>query len=164
MTDDKVKSLRANQTTAERLLWAQLRKKRVGSLRFRRQFRIGRFVVDFVCLPARLIIEVDGPSHDMTFEADQERTRWLETQEFRVLRVRNEDVRSNLEGVVRAIETELAARPLPLAPSRKSLHSDPRGARDRGGRGEHPWPFLPNNSESRSPPTDVRPPNSNDDA
>lgn len=135
MIDAKVQALRANQTEAERLLWAQLRKKRVGGLRFRRQFRIGHFIVDFVCLPARLIVEVDGPSHDMTFEADQIRTRWLEAQEFRVMRLRNEEVRSNLEGVVRTIEAELAARPLPLAPSRR-------------GRGEHPWAIRAPNSDN----------------
>jgi very-short-patch-repair endonuclease len=125
VTDSKVKFLRVNQTAAELLLWAQLRKKRVGSVRFRRRFRIGPYIVDFACLAARLIVEVDGPSHDMTFAADERRTQFLEEQEFRVLRVRNKDVRSNLEGVVKTIELAIAARPLPQAPSRKGRGEKP---------------------------------------
>jgi very-short-patch-repair endonuclease len=69
MTDDYVQHLRANATRAETLLWHQLRRKRVAELRFRRQFRLGRYIVDFVCLPARLVIEVDGASHDLTCSA-----------------------------------------------------------------------------------------------
>jgi very-short-patch-repair endonuclease len=91
------------------MLWHQLRKKRVGDVRFRRQFPIGTYIVDFVCLPARLIIEVDGPMHDLTFAADQRRTQWLESRGFKVVRFRNEDVLRNLDGVVAMIEMELAA-------------------------------------------------------
>ena len=110
MADPIAKRLRENQTKAEQLLWHQLRKKRVGQLRFRRQFRLGHYIVDFVCLPARLIIEVDGPSHDQTLEDDERRSRWLESQGFKVIRFRNEDVLRNLDGVVRTIELELVVR------------------------------------------------------
>ena len=106
--DLHVKFLRQNQTGAERLLWHQLRRKRVGHLRFRRQYRLGSYIVDFVCLWARLIVEVDGPHHDLTFENDQRRTRWLESQGFRVIRFSNDDVMGNLEGVVRRIEVGLS--------------------------------------------------------
>jgi len=104
MPDPYVKLLRQQQTAAERLLWHQLRGKRVGGLRFRRQCRLGWYIVDFVCLPARLVVEVDGPSHDQTIEHDERRTRWLESQAFRVIRFSNGDVLANLEGVVRTIE------------------------------------------------------------
>ena len=107
MTDDIVKRLRRNMTKAEHIVWGQLRKKRVGSLRFRRQYRLDSYIVDFVCLPARLIVELDGPQHDLTGEDDDRRTQWLESQNFRVIRFRNEDVVANLEGVIRTIETEL---------------------------------------------------------
>ena len=120
MADRFVRSLRANRTAAEELLWAQLRKKRIAGVRFRRQFRIGKFVVDFVCLSARLIIEVDGTSHELTFDADDLRTNWLQSQRFRVIRFTNDDVRSNLDGVVATIERGLSCpQPLPLSPSRE---------------------------------------------
>jgi very-short-patch-repair endonuclease len=90
MADPHVKFLRQNSTAAETLLWHQLRRKRVGNLRFRRQYRLGRYVVDFVCLTGRLIIEVDGDSHDLTYENDQHRTKWLEGQGFRVIRFSNQ--------------------------------------------------------------------------
>jgi very-short-patch-repair endonuclease len=60
MADPHVKFLRQHATEAETLLWHQLRHKRVGNLRFRRQYRLGGYIVDFVCLATRLIIEVDG--------------------------------------------------------------------------------------------------------
>lgn len=106
--DSRVQLLRRNPTEAERLLWHQLRRKRVAERRFRRQYRLGRYIVDFVCLSARLVVEVDGPYHDLTFDGDQRRTRWLEKQGFRLIRFSNLDVMSNLEGVVRMIEGETA--------------------------------------------------------
>ncbi|MFO1186996.1 MAG: endonuclease domain-containing protein [Alphaproteobacteria bacterium] len=82
MTEPRV-TLCARRTDPERLLWGQLRDKRVEGLRFRRQFPIGPYVVDFACLPARLGIEIDGPSHDLTAEgADAHRTAWLEFAEL----------------------------------------------------------------------------------
>jgi very-short-patch-repair endonuclease len=104
-----VRFLRQNATKAETLLWHQLRRKRVGERRFRRQYPIGRYIVDFVCLPARLIVEVDGASHDLTFEQDEHRTRWLEREGFRVIRFWNRDVMNALDSVVRTIEAELSA-------------------------------------------------------
>jgi very-short-patch-repair endonuclease len=111
MADPHVKFLRQNSTTAETLLWHQLRRKRVGNLRFRRQYRLGGYIVDFVCLAARLIVEVDGDSHDQTYGHDQRRTQWLEGQGFRVIRFWNHEVIDNLEGVVRTIEIELNKAP-----------------------------------------------------
>jgi very-short-patch-repair endonuclease len=108
MADRRVQFLRRNLTEAERLLWHQLRDKRVGGVRFRRQYRLGAYVVDFVCLPARLVIEVDGPSHEFTTGADERRTLWLESQGFRFIRLSNEQVMSNLTGSVQTIEVALA--------------------------------------------------------
>jgi very-short-patch-repair endonuclease len=107
MVDPRVRALRQSQTEAERLLWRQLRGKRVGDLRFRRQYPLGGFIVDFVCLAARLVIEVDGPSHDLTVDADERRTHWLESQGFRVLRFANDQVRYQLPDVVDAITAAL---------------------------------------------------------
>jgi very-short-patch-repair endonuclease len=118
MTSPHVTFLRQNQTQAEQRLWQQLRAKRSTAFRFRRQYPIGNYVVDFVCLAARLIVEIDGESHNHTIEADERRTQWLEAQGFRVIRFMNRDVLKNTEGVVQAIQTELASTP-PPAPSRK---------------------------------------------
>ncbi|MCK6452927.1 MAG: DUF559 domain-containing protein [Alphaproteobacteria bacterium] len=108
-SDDRVRYLRANTTRAEELLWHQLRRKRVAGLRFRRQFRLDHYIVDFVCLSARLIVEVDGPSHEQTVVRDNRRTQWLVRQGFRVIRFRNDEVFDNIEGVVRTIEAALPA-------------------------------------------------------
>jgi len=108
MADRRAQFLRRNLTEAERLLWHQLRDRRVGGVRFRRQYRLGAYVVDFVCLQVRLVIEVDGPSHEFTLEADQRRTEWLENQGFRVIRFTNDQVMKNLSGTIQMIEAALA--------------------------------------------------------
>jgi very-short-patch-repair endonuclease len=105
---EHVKFLRQNQTTAERLLWVQLRAKRVGNIRFRRQHPLGPYVVDFYCHAARLVIELDGESHDLSVAADTHRTAWLKNYGVDVLRFTNRDVNENLEGVVRTIEARLS--------------------------------------------------------
>ena len=96
-------------------MWRQLRGKRIGNRRFRRQYRLGRYIVDFVCLSARLIIEVDGPSHELTVGQDQVRTRWLTGQGFRVIRFSNEDVLFDLDSVVRTIEAEILRSPAEIS-------------------------------------------------
>ncbi|WP_225770596.1 endonuclease domain-containing protein [Inquilinus sp. Marseille-Q2685] len=115
MADSFVRSLRQNPTEAERLLWRQLRGKKIGDLRFRRQFRLGLYVVDFVSLPARLVIEVDGASHELTAEADERRTRWLEGQGFRVIRFTNDQIVDRLPDVVDTIAGVLAGGPTDLS-------------------------------------------------
>jgi very-short-patch-repair endonuclease len=118
MSTSHVTFLRQNQTPAEQRLWQQLRAKRSIPLRFRRQYPIGPYIVDFICLSARLIVEVDGETHDHMIAADQRRTQWLERQGFRVVRFMNGDVLKNTEGIVQAIQNELASTP-PPTPSRK---------------------------------------------
>jgi very-short-patch-repair endonuclease len=97
--------LRARYSDAENKLWQALRRKQICGCRFRRQFPIGPYFADFVCLPARLLIEVDGGQHA---EPDQKRhnlkrTEWLARQNFRVLRFWNGDVLKNTKGVVEVI-------------------------------------------------------------
>ncbi|OWJ68439.1 endonuclease domain-containing protein [Inquilinus limosus] len=110
MADERVQFLRQNQTEAELLLWHQLRDKRVGGARFRRQYRLGAYIVDFVCLSARLVIGVDGASHELTFDGDTRRTLWLEDQGFRVVRFTNEQVMHELSGVVLTIGAVLTGK------------------------------------------------------
>lgn len=120
MTDPVVKKLRENATEAERKLWHHLRRKQVAGLRFRRQYPLGPYIVDFICLPARLIIEVDGGQHGDQAERDAMRTAWLERQGFRVIRFWNNEVLGNIEGVLHDIGAHLSPEtPLPPAPSRE---------------------------------------------
>jgi very-short-patch-repair endonuclease len=107
---NRAAQLRSNATNPERLLWAQLRRKRIFGVRFRRQFRIGVYFVDFVCLPARLVVEVDGGQHDVRRAYDERRTAWLNSQQFDVLRFWNNEVTGNIEGVVDTIKRRVIER------------------------------------------------------
>ena len=97
------RDLRRNLTDAERALWRHLRQRQIAGLKFRRQHPIGRYILDFVCLEARLVIELDGGQHAHRQGADQERTAWLEARGYRVLRFWNTEVFENPEGVMEAI-------------------------------------------------------------
>ncbi len=108
MSDDHVEFLRHHQTRAEHRLWLQLRSKRVANRRFRRQVRLDRYIVDFVCFSLRLIIEADGPSHEATPGQDAVRTRRLEAQGYRVIRFSNEQVMRELDSVVETIRAVIA--------------------------------------------------------
>jgi very-short-patch-repair endonuclease len=78
--------LRTNQTDAEKRLWQALRNRQLAGFKFRRQFPLPPYIADFVCLECRLIVEVDGGQHVEQQEYDDERTRVLLSQGFRVLR------------------------------------------------------------------------------
>ena len=92
-------------TPAETLLWRYIKAHRVDRLGFRRQVPIGAYIFDFVCHSTRLIIELDGESHDFASQlvGDQRRDAWAVAQGYAVLRFDNEDVLTNLEGVVEMI-------------------------------------------------------------
>jgi len=108
------KRLRHEMTNAERVLWGEVRAHRLSGFKFKRQEPLGVYVVDFVCYEARLIIELDGGHHANQQEADAERTLWLESSGFRVIRFWNNDVLSNIAEVMQEIEREITA-PLPLS-------------------------------------------------
>ena len=100
---DRARTLRQTETPPEELLWLALRNGQIGGLKFRRQHPVGPYVVDFYCHAAKLVVEVDGMSHDEKLASDTERTRYLEEQGSRVLRVTNEDVMHDLDAVTREI-------------------------------------------------------------
>lgn len=108
-------------TDAERTLWSHLRRKQLG-YRFRRQVPFGRYIADFVCFDRRLILEVDGGHHADQMAQDDERTTWLESLGFRVLRFWNSQVLQETEGVLEAIMDALrpARRPKHPGPSKKT--------------------------------------------
>lgn len=105
--------LRKNSTDVERLLWRHLRAGRFAGYRFRRQQPLGPYVVDFACFEARLVIELDGGQHADQEEADKIRDQWLNGQGFQVLRFWNNEVLTNLEGVLQCIHAALPPSPLP---------------------------------------------------
>lgn len=106
MNTAKAKELRRNSTDAERVLWRQLRAHRLAGYKFRRQQPIGRYIVDLVCFEKCLIIELDGGQHAEQVTYDGERTTWLQSQGFRVLRFWNHEVLQNIEGVMEVILRE----------------------------------------------------------
>lgn len=103
MVSQTARYLRSNPTDAERKLWSPLRRKQLHGHRFRRQRPIGPYVVDFVCLEASLIIEVDGGQHAEQLAKDEARTRFLEKQGFRVVRFWNNEVLANSTEVLEVI-------------------------------------------------------------
>ncbi|WP_262027503.1 endonuclease domain-containing protein [Microvirga sp. Mcv34] len=108
----RARHLRRRQTSAEALIWQALRNRKLARWKFRRQHPIERFTVDFVCLDAKLVIEVDGATHSTEEEGrkDQERSRCLEAYGFQVVRISNSDIYDNLQGVMETILAELDRR------------------------------------------------------
>ena len=107
MTTSRARQLRARQTEAERKLWFLLRDRRLNGAKFRRQVPIGKYIADFVCQEARLIVELDGGQHTDRIAYDTARTEWLAGVGYRVLRIWNNDLTENEEGVLTAIYNEL---------------------------------------------------------
>ena len=105
---EQARALRRTSTPAERHLWKALRNRQISGHKFKRQFRLGPYIADFVCLERGLVVELDGGHHSETGDYDQRRTEELNRLGFRVIRFWNNDVLQNLEGVVRAIEAALA--------------------------------------------------------
>ena len=96
------RNLRSNLTDAERILWAKLKGKSVFGFKFRRQFGIDEYIVDFYCPELKLAIEVDGDTHFIgnAPEADKIRQEKIESYGIKFLRVTNNDVYKNLDGVL----------------------------------------------------------------
>jgi very-short-patch-repair endonuclease len=112
MVVERARTLRKNATDAERLLWRSLRKLKTQGVHFRRQAQFGYYFVDFACHRAKLIVELDGSQHgdDEHVQYDVERTKFLESRGYRVLRFWNADVMANTDGVVNFIFVEATAR------------------------------------------------------
>ena len=99
---------RAKPTEAERALWRELRGRQLGQP-FRRQHIIGEFIADFVCLPAKLIVELDGHYHSLPEQqiSDEERTKWLQQHGFIVIRFTNEQVLCDIDNVLLTIKKNM---------------------------------------------------------
>ena len=109
---DHARYMRNNPTEPEKRLWRSLSNSQLGGWKFRRQQVIGSYIVDFVSPRARLIVEVDGDTHDAA--ADAVRDAALLKQDYQVLRVTNDDVMRNFQGVLQHILEALSSSPLPF--------------------------------------------------
>jgi len=107
------KGMRKHQSDAERALWQKLRAQRLLGYKFRRQVVIEPYIVDFVCLEAKLIIEADGGQHVEQPSYDEQRTAYLEGLGYRVLRFWNHEILNELESVLNQIADVLIRSPLP---------------------------------------------------
>lgn len=104
---ERARRLRKELTPAERKLWSVLRGNNLNGVSFRRQHAIGNYIVDFVSIKKKLIIELDGSQHLEQTEYDEERTKYLESQGYRVIRFWNNLVENELNSVIRSIEMAL---------------------------------------------------------
>ena len=114
----RARQIRTHMTDAETRLWHALRGKQMEGQKFRRQQTIGAYIVDFISLDAKLIVELDGGQHAEAADYDMKRDAWLVSEGFRVLRFWNNDVTDNLEGVLTRIVEALSPPPQPLSPAR----------------------------------------------
>ncbi len=101
--------LRKNQTDAESLLWFRLRGKRLGGIKFFRQYGIGNYIIDFYCPKHKIAIEIDGGQHNETQirNYDRKRTEFLESQGIAIIRFWNNQVLENIDEVCEVIYNKL---------------------------------------------------------
>jgi very-short-patch-repair endonuclease len=113
MANERARTLRKSMSDAEYKLWQELRLRQLDGMRFRRQHPIGPYIVDFVCLEKRLIIEVDGEQHtqDAQVAHDRRRDRWLAAKGFRVMRFQTIEVYEGVDGVADTIWGALQEMP-----------------------------------------------------
>ena len=116
---ERARQLRNTQTPTEQILWFSIRQNQIAGAKFRRQFTIEPYIVDFYCREVNLVIEVDGDVHadQKQIEHDRRRTNYLESKGLRVFRVNNNDIRDNLNGVLAKIY-ELVKDPHLASPDR----------------------------------------------
>jgi len=114
---EKRKELRNNATLSEKILWSKLKKGNVFNAKFRRQYSIGDYIVDFYCTELKLAIEIDGDSHfeEGAEKKDANRTKYLCEQGISIIRFTNNDVKKNLQQVLEEIskEVELIRQSIP---------------------------------------------------
>jgi len=103
MTRSLARQLRENQTQVEKRLWYRIRSRQIHGAKFRRQATIGRYIVDFACFEHQLIIELDGGQYASPSLREDERTAWLKSQGFSILRFWNNDIIENMDGVLQRI-------------------------------------------------------------
>ena len=118
----KRRQLRSDSPTAETTIWTSLRRKNIVSYKFRRQYSVGSYVIDFYCPALKLAVEIDGDSHFIgdAVEDDKRRQAFIESFGIRFLRFTNRDIYDNLEGVLEAITSVALAKSDPTTNKAKS--------------------------------------------
>ena len=112
----RARELRSNPTDAERVLWRHLRLRHIGGYKFRRQRPIGPYIVDFVCLEKKLVVEVDGGQHSKQKASDDRRDSWLRSEGLTILRFWDHEVLTQLDDVKQVIWDELNVAPSSILP------------------------------------------------
>ncbi|MCR6673387.1 endonuclease domain-containing protein [Devosia ginsengisoli] len=128
---ERARELRKRMPAPEARLWNALRELRALGFHFRRQVPLGRYYADFACHARRLVIEVDGDTHgtDAATHHDAHRDRFIASQGYRIIRIGNDDVMRNLDGVMTAILSALD-QPPPSLPPHKGEGSQSGGSED----------------------------------
>jgi very-short-patch-repair endonuclease len=113
----RARIMRAEPTQAEQKLWWHLRHRlALPSSHFRRQVHLGHYIVDFASHGLKIVIEIDGGQHAERTERDVQRTRFLESEGYRVLRFWNNEVLGNIDGVLEVIQSAILPTPTPTPP------------------------------------------------
>jgi very-short-patch-repair endonuclease len=99
----QARCLRNNQTDTEKSLWNSIKSRQLSGYKFRRLYVFEDYIVDFVCIELKLIIELDGSQHEFQKEYDATRTEYLNSKGYKVLRFWNNDVLKNMNGVLEVI-------------------------------------------------------------
>jgi very-short-patch-repair endonuclease len=113
----RARTMRLSPTEAERKLWWHLRHRlSVSATHFRRQVRLGPYIVDFASHGLRIVIELDGGQHAVQSKRDATRSKFLESEGYRVIRFWNNEVLTNIDGVLEMIQSAILATPTPTPP------------------------------------------------
>ena len=105
--------MRHEPVAPEKKFWSRVRDRRLGSHKFKRQVLVGSYIVDFICIEQKLIVELDGGQHAERRVYDEKRDAFLRAQGFRVMRVWNIDLMENIDGVMDIVLQELERSPSP---------------------------------------------------
>ena len=108
---ERARAMRCKPVELEKIFWSEVRNRKLGGYKFKRQFLIGRYIVDFVCVEKRLIVELDGPFHAMRQTYDTERDAFLNAQGYRVLRFPNSYAADDIGIVLLTVKNALAPSP-----------------------------------------------------
>lgn len=136
---DNRKKLRSNSTDAEIILWSRIKNKQLGGYRFRRQHSIGPYIADFYCPKLKLVIELDGCQHNLeeNIAYDKERTAYLNSLNIKVIRYWNNEVLTNLNGVLEDLMNKFTpTQPPPNLGGGDASPSKIGGEATRGGGGD----------------------------
>jgi very-short-patch-repair endonuclease len=115
----RARKLRSNPTDAERMLWRHLRLRQFAGQKFRRQRPIGPYIVDFVYLDKKLVVELDGGQHSEQKAYDDKRASWLQSEGFTILRFWDHEVLTQIGDVKQAISDALDATPSFVLPRKR---------------------------------------------